>query len=109
MIGDQCFEASSRFRYHSDLAEEWFRFTGLPFAFACWTSNKEIDPGFIDSFNKALAKGVNNIPEVVKKYGESGIIKGNDLFIYLTENMDFRLNTDKRKAIDLFLSYMAEL
>jgi chorismate dehydratase len=109
LIGDQCFEASSLFRYHSDLAEEWFRFTGLPFAFACWTSNKEIDPGFIDSFNKALAKGVNNIPDVVKKYGESGIIKGNDLFIYLTENMDFRLNTEKRKAIDLFLSFMAEL
>lgn len=109
LIGDQCFEAANRFRYQTDLAEEWFRFTGLPFAFACWTANKEISNEFIDIFNKALSTGVNNIPGVVKKYGESGIIKGEELFLYLTENMDFMLNSDKRKAIDLFLSYMSEL
>jgi chorismate dehydratase len=109
LIGDQCVEYETRFTYKIDLAEEWYRFTGLPFAFACWTSNKKLDKDFLYDFNNALALGVNNIPGVVAKYGKTGIIRENDLMIYLTEYMDFKLNDDKRKAIKLFLELMSEL
>jgi chorismate dehydratase len=83
--------------------------TGLPFAFACWTANKRLDNDFIKEFNQALATGVNDIPAVVEKYGKTGTIRGEDLRIYLTENMNFDLNEDKRKAINLFLDMMKEL
>jgi chorismate dehydratase len=109
LIGDQCFEYESRFRYKTDLAEQWYNFTGLPFAFACWTSNRELDCSFIDDFNRALGTGVNNIPAVVRKFGNNGPIKGTDLMQYLSINIDFHLNNDKRKAIDLFLNYLKEL
>jgi chorismate dehydratase len=109
LIGDQCFEYEKCFTNKIDLAEEWFRFTGLPFAFACWTANKKLDKKFIDEFNEALAFGVSNIPAVVEKYGSSGVIKGDDLRIYLTKNMNFDLNDDKRKAIKLFLEFMDKL
>jgi chorismate dehydratase len=109
LIGDRCFEYENRFAYRLDLAEEWFMFTGLPFAFACWTSNKKLSPDFILEFNEALAVGVNNIQAVVEEYGKSGTIKGNDLYIYLTKNMNFDLNDEKRKAIDLFLEYIKKL
>jgi len=109
LIGDQCFELENRYHYKTDLAGEWYRFTGLPFAFACWTANKKLDDGFIAEFNKALAAGVNNIPAVVEKYGNSGTIRGNDLKKYLTENMNFILNDDKRKAISLFLELLNKL
>jgi chorismate dehydratase len=109
MIGDQCFEFEKRFRYGIDLAEEWYKFTGLPFTFACWTANRKLDEKFIEKFNAALATGVNNLPAVIEKYGNSGIIRGNDLKIYLTENMSFMLNEDKRKAIKLFLEFMSRL
>jgi chorismate dehydratase len=109
LIGDRCFEYENRFRNKIDLAEEWFNFTGLPFAFACWTSNKKIDDKFLKEFNDALATGVRNIPAVVEKYGKTGTIRGNDLLIYLTKNMNFDLNDDKRKAIKLYLDLLSKL
>jgi chorismate dehydratase len=109
LIGDQCVEYERRFSYRIDLAEEWYRFTGLPFAFACWTANKKLDEEFLADFNRALALGVNNIPAVVQKFGNTGIIRGNDLKKYLTDYMDFNLNEDKKKAIRLFLELMSKL
>jgi chorismate dehydratase len=109
LIGDKCFEFESRFRYRIDLAEEWYKLTHLPFAFACWTANKKLDNEFIAEFNNALAAGVKNIPAVVEKYGRTGTIRGENLRIYLTENMNFDLNDDKRKSINLFLEMMGRL
>jgi chorismate dehydratase len=109
LIGDKCFEYENRYSFRIDLAEEWHKMTGLPFAFACWTANKRLDNDFIKEFNQALATGVNDIPAVVEKYGKTGTIRGEDLRIYLTENMNFDLNEDKRKAINLFLDMMKEL
>jgi len=109
LIGDQCFQFEKCFSNKIDLAEEWYKFTGLPFAFACWTANRELDPEFLDEFNEVLGIGVRNIPAVVEKYGNSGAIRGEDLRIYLTENMNFDLNADKRKAINLFLGLMNKL
>jgi chorismate dehydratase len=109
LIGDQCFEFENRYKYRIDLAEEWNKLTGLPFTFACWTSNRKLDKGFLEDFNSSLATGVNNIAAVIEKYGNTGVIKGNDLRVYLTENMNFILNDDKRKAIKLFLELMSNL
>ena len=81
----------------------------MPFAFACWTANKKLEKDFIAEFNEALSFGIRNIPDVVEKYGNSGVIKGEDLRIYLTRNMNFDLNEDKRKAIKLFLELMKKL
>jgi len=109
LIGDQCFEYETNFRYRIDLAGAWKDLTGLPFVFACWTANKKLDNDFIAEFNKALSIGVNNIGAVAEKYGKTGIISGNDLRIYLTENIDYSFNDDKKKALKLFLQLMEEL
>jgi chorismate dehydratase len=109
LIGDQCFEYEKSFRYKIDLALEWRNFSGLPFVFACWTANKILDAEFITEFNSALSLGVNDIDGVVKKYGESGIISGNDLSHYLKENIDYVFNDDKKKALKLFLELMGKL
>jgi chorismate dehydratase len=109
LIGDQCFEIENSFRYKIDLANEWKEFSGLPFVFACWTSNKQLDSVFIKEFNKALAKGVNNIDGVVKKFGQTGKMNGEFLRTYLNENIDFIFNDDKKSALKLFLKLMSEL
>jgi chorismate dehydratase len=109
LIGDQCFEYEKRFLFSIDLAEEWYKFTGLPFTFACWTANRSLPEKFIDEFNAALRTGVTNIPAVVDMYGSSGVIRGIDLFRYLTENISFILNNEKREAIKLFLDYLSRL
>ena len=109
LIGDQCFQYEKCFTSRIDLAEEWYKFTGLPFAFACWTANRELDSGFLEEFNEVLGTGVRNIPAVVEKYGNAGVIRGEELRAYLTINMNFDLNEDKRKAIKLFLELMSKL
>lgn len=109
LIGDQCFEFENRFSIRIDLAMEWKKFTGLPFVFACWTANKVIDEKFIKEFNKSLRLGVDNIDSVVDKYGTTGAITGNELKKYLTENIDFEFDDDKKKALRMFLELMSEL
>jgi chorismate dehydratase len=109
LIGDQCFEFESSFRYKIDLANAWKEFAGLPFVFACWVSNKKIDNVFIKEFDLALAQGVNNIDGVVKKFGQKGTMNGEFLRTYLNENIDFNFDDDKKRALKLFLKLMSEL
>jgi len=109
LIGDQCFEYENSYRYKIDLAREWKEFSGLPFVFACWTANKKLDNGFIEEFDKALQFGVKNIDAVVEKFGETGTITGNVLKRYLTENIDYDFNNEKKKALKMFLELMSKL
>jgi chorismate dehydratase len=109
LIGDQCFDYENRFRYKIDLALEWKAFSGLPFVFACWTANKKLDNLFIEEFNKALQLGVKNIDAVVDKFGNTGSITGEILKKYLTENIDYDFNEEKKKGLKLFLELMSKL
>jgi len=109
LIGDQCFEYENSFRYKTDLANEWKKFSGLPFVFACWTSYRELDKEFIHEFNEALGSGVTNIDAVVKRMGETGTITGKVLKTYLTENIDYNFNEEKKKGLELFLELMSKL
>ena len=91
------------FRFKIDLAAEWINFTGLPFVFACWASNRQLDKDFTDEFNETLELGVSNIDKVVRKFGDTGTIRGEILKKYLTENIDFKLDARKKKGLELFL------
>jgi chorismate dehydratase len=109
LIGDQCFEYENQYLYKFDLAEEWKEFSGLPFVFACWTSNRELPKDFIDDFNTALGTGVNNIDYVVEKFGNAGQITGEDLRKYLTQNIDYDLDEEKKRGMKLFLELLIQL
>lgn len=109
LIGDQCFELEGFYRYKWDLGEEWKKFSGLPFVFACWVSNKPLQSDFVNEFNNALKLGVKNIDLVTERYGKSGPITGSELRKYLTENIDFSLNNEKKKAMNLFLDLLKKL
>jgi len=109
LIGDQCFELEKSFRYKIDLALAWKEFSGLPFVFACWTANKELDNKFIEEFNDALRSGVEHIDAVVAKFGKRGNISDRDLKTYLTLNIDFNFDESKKRGLNLFLELMQKL
>jgi chorismate dehydratase len=109
LIGDQCFDYEKSFRQKIDLAAEWKAFSGLPFVFACWASNKVLKSDFISEFNQALSLGVRNIEKVVMKFGNTGTIPGDILQKYLTENIDYDFNEEKKKGLDLFLKLLSKL
>lgn len=99
-IGDRTFGKKQQTPYYYDLAEHWKAFQGLPFVFAVWVANKPLPDPFVEAFNEALARGVEQRKEVAE-----GIDKRSDFdFVhYLTTNIDYRLDERKRQAIDVFL------
>ena len=107
IIGDRTFSLSKEYQFKYDLSEEWFKLTGMPFVFACWVSNKELPPLFIQKFNEALSYGVKNISEVITDYNETNISK-NQLEFYLTKNISYLFDDNKKKALDTFLRYIKE-
>ena len=67
VIGDRALQQRKVSPFIYDLGEAWQKFTGLPFVFAAWVSNKKLDQNFIMNFNEANAFGLKRIDEVVAK------------------------------------------
>ena len=95
-IGDRTFGKKEQYQYVYDLAEEWQKFTGLPFVFAAWIANKPISQDFIDEFNQALKYGLEHRAELLKE-------------LPTRKDFDFELTEGKKKALYLFLEYVKGL
>lgn len=106
LIGDRTFGKKNTVPYVYDLGKEWFDFTGLPFAFALWVSNKKLPESFVKDFNDALAYGVAHAIDVIEGLPE---FEGFDYTKYLTAHLDFHLTDRKREAVQRYLDYLKEL
>lgn len=104
VIGDRALRMRKRSKYIYDLGSAWKEMTGLPFVFAAWVSDKPQPQSFIDSFNAALAVGFDHLEEIVA----ANPFEDYDLLEYYTKNIDYKLYDQKRKALNLFLSYLTE-
>src|SRR5205085_2269968 len=60
VIGDRALSLRNDYKYKYDLAEEWRKFTGLPFVFACWVANNSLNHSYLQNFNEALKYGLDN-------------------------------------------------
>jgi len=109
LIGDRTFLLQKKYKYVYDLSLEWHKLTKLPFVFATWVSNKEINPGFVNDFNRALKFGIEHIVEVVEEFENESPNSGIDLYYYLTENISFDFDSDKKKSLKLFYKYLTDL
>ena len=99
VIGDKTFVLKNKFKYAFDLADEWKKFTSLPFIFACWVSNIKIPDGFISRFNAALNYGIKNISLVAERHSSNDT----DALNYLTKKVSYNLDAEKKEAMKLFL------
>lgn len=109
IIGDRVFEAEKHYTHNFDLSLEWNKFTGLPFVFAVWASTKVLDDDFTNLFNSALKNGINSIPLAINELYKQPLIGFDEAEFYLNNNISFPLLPNKRKAIELFFSYLEEL
>lgn len=103
IIGDRTF-GLTKYPFQYDLAEEWQKFTGLPFVFACWVSREKMDSEFINEFNKSLKFGLDHIKEAVIENPNNTI--GFDAYDYLKNKISYTLDIDKKMALDKFLSFI---
>ncbi len=100
IIGDRALEQRKVSAYRYDLGMEWKNFTGLPFVFAAWVSNKKLNSSFIENFNKANLSELEQIDKVVNE----NPYKPFDLEKYYTEYISYELNEEKKIAMEIFLN-----
>ncbi len=105
-IGDRTFGKKAKYPFVYDLAEEWQKFTGLPFVFAAWIANKPIPHEFMEEFNQSLKFGLDHRAELLR---ELPVRTDFDFEDYLMHKLDFDFNPDKLEAFHLFLNYVKSL
>jgi chorismate dehydratase len=108
IIGDRTFGIKNKYKYSYDLAEEWQKFTQLPFVFACWVANKKLPADFINEFNLVLKSGIDNRPALITQLTQNNIYL-TDVGVYLNQNIKYDYDIAKKQALELFLGYISKL
>lgn len=99
IIGNRALEQTGVNAFKYDLSEAWKELTGLPFVFAAWVAVKNLPAGFIDDFDDAVSRGLEKLDEL----SASVSFPFYDLLKYFHEDIDYRLDESKKKAMELFL------
>ncbi len=105
IIGDRCFDAENRYRYQCDLGQAWIEATRMPFVFACWVSQREIDRSFQSAMNSAFEESILSLHDL----DLSAHMHISHVREYLTRHISFHLNTSMRAGMQRFLDEVAEL
>jgi chorismate dehydratase len=100
-IGDICFQKEQEFAFRTDLGQAWKEWTGLPFAFACWVSKREIDHEVIQAMNATFAEGINSVDQLTFP----AHLRGDVLREYLKTNISYAYDHKKKEALVKFLAY----
>jgi chorismate dehydratase len=115
VIGDPALQVD-RARYLTfDLAEEWIRFTGKPFVFAFWAVRSAaladaapLDLSFI--FRQSRDNGLKseNVDAIARLWGPRLRMTESDVKRYLTENIEYSLDSEALDGLLLFYKYAFE-
>lgn len=104
VIGDRALQQKEETAFAYDLGLAWKQYTGLPFVFAVWVSNKRLSNEFIKDFIIANNYGLNRLEDVIKSNPSTF-----DLQKYYTQNINYIFNSDKRRGLETFLGKIAPL
>jgi chorismate dehydratase len=108
VIGDRSLQMRDGFPYVYDLSEEWFKFTNMPFVFACWVTTKHLPKEFVDRMNSVFVSGIDAIPALVEQLkGKADFYEGSE--DYLKNYLHYNLDEAMRKAMELFLEKIKSL
>jgi chorismate dehydratase len=103
IIGDRCFAKAGKFKFSYDLPEHWFQFTGLPFVFAVWLSNKPLPDDFVQKFNQALQFGLLHKEQAMDKFLPPELSR-ETASVYLNHRISYAFDLSKQQGLQLFLS-----
>ncbi len=89
-----------------DLAVEWYNMTSLPFVFAAWVTNRNIDDEVKHMFIQSKEWGKKNIGTICSNFvSNSNIISSTGCVSYLTKNISYDLTEEKIESIKMFFYY----
>lgn len=99
MIGDKVFKKENEFLFRCDLGDLWKKHTNLPFVFAVWVSKKALPNDVVQKLNESFTFGMNNIDTIIQQESSENL----DLYYYFKQNISYHLDTDKKRALKMFL------
>lgn len=102
IIGDRALKQTLVSAYQYDLGEAWKKFTGKPFVFAAWISNKNLPQSFVNAFNEANKFGISNINQVIQQNHYPFF----DLNLYYSKYISFNLTDAKLEGLKAFLKLL---
>ena len=115
LIGDPALQAKTEGYYVYDLAEQWRHWTGRPFVFAFWAVRKASLSGLApevnlaQTFQRSRDHGLEHIPEIAAEWAPRLGLGEQLTRDYLTENIDYSLDSENLEGLRLFFRYAAEL
>lgn len=107
MIGDKVFDNENKYKYNYDLGHLWKQHTGLPFAYAVWIARDTVSDEDIRLLSQELRSGVEQIDKVIKEEELRNHVV--NLSEYYTKHIDYNLDQDKKKALQLYLQKVEQL
>lgn len=114
LIGDAALQADTRDHYVYDLAEEWRRWTYLPFVFAFWAVRRaaleNINAGvnIARIFQQSRDSGLQHVPEIAEAWAGRLNLSEKTIREYLTDNIDYSLDEENLRGLKLFYRYADE-
>ena len=114
LIGDAALQAQTSGRYVYDLAEEWRRWTYLPFVFAFWAVRKAAlnnlggGVNVARVFQQSRDNGLGHVTEIAREWSGRLGLKEPLIREYLTSNIDYSLDDENLRGLKLFYRYAAE-
>lgn len=108
IIGDRAIKLRNNYKYFYDLGACWENLTQLPFVFATWVCNREIEPELEQKLNHAFQLGVSKKMNLVHVY-QKEFGSGFNVQDYFSQNISYELDPLKYKALDLYLSKLKAL
>jgi len=104
-IGDSALE-KSHYGNATDLGQDWFELTGLPFVYACWMSQVPITQELLTHLHNAKMTGKQYLDQIVAR---QNFLAEEDAMSYLTENIQYDIEGPELVGMKTFFEYVEEL
>jgi cyclic dehypoxanthinyl futalosine synthase len=110
VIGDPALLVEGKFPYAFDLAEEWRRWSGLPFVFAAWCGREGALTAEAEAvLREAKEKGLATRAEYARAHAAETGLSEASLRAYLEEALRFDLGDEERNGLQRFYDEAAAI
>jgi predicted solute-binding protein len=102
--------ASPELLYVYDVVGEWRTLTGLPAVLAIWAARRDVaTPELVADFFASRDFGLSHIPEICFDAARELELPQRALESYLRHNIDFSLDEENRRGLELYFAHAARL
>ncbi len=101
---------SSELLYVYDVVGEWRTLTGLPAVLAVWAARRDVaTPDLASDFLASRDFGLARLPEICLDAARELELPQRTLESYLRQNIDFSLDEENRRGLELYFAHAAKL